>query len=309
MTIGEHASTFYGKPIEDYVPGTPPRALATHVYRIAAEYDEEPGLLGRLNAFLDEVDTQQVEALVLGCWEEAYDQSVQGALNGLIARKDELPTLKALFVGDVTYEECEISWLQQGNYGGILQAFPRLEVLRVRGGTNLEIPAFEHPNLRELIIECGGLPASVLQDLAKTTLPALKHLELWLGTEDYGFDATPADVYAAVEALQPARLDYLGLRNSDITDILAEWLADKSWVANLDTLDLSLGTLTDDGADALLKNPAIAAPGGRLATLDLSHHFLTVEMRERLAALPRRVVLDDPQDDEEGSYYYVAVGE
>ena len=308
MTIGEHASSFYGKPIQDYIPGTPPNALATHVYRIAAEYDEEPGLLGRLDQFLDTADTTHVDALVLGYWEEAYEESIQSVLDRLVARKADLPALKALFVGDITYEECEISWLQQGSYGDILQAFPQLEVLRIRGSTGLDIPPFEHAHLRELSIECGGLPVALLQNLANTRLPALKHLELWLGTDEYGFDGTPADVYGAVEALQPDRLDYLGLRDADITDILAKWLADKAWVAQLDTLDLSLGTLTDEGGEALLSHPAITQPGGRLATLDLSHHYLSESVQKRFAALPRRVILDDPQEDDDGDCY-VAVGE
>ncbi len=45
-------------------------------------------------------------------------------------------------------------------------------------------------SLVALTIESGGLPAAVVREVASAHLPALEHLELWLGEENYGGDAT-----------------------------------------------------------------------------------------------------------------------
>ena len=52
-----------------------------------------------------------LDALIIGAWSEAHDASPQGYLDGLIERRAELPALRALFVGDMTFEDCEISWI------------------------------------------------------------------------------------------------------------------------------------------------------------------------------------------------------
>lgn len=49
-------------------------------------------------------------------------------------------------------------------------------------------------------------------------------------------------------------------------------------VAQLDGLSLAMGTLTDEGATALLEGQPLT----HLSTLDLHHHFLTDAMVERL---------------------------
>lgn len=103
-------------------------------------------------------------------------------------------------------------------------------------------------------------------------------------------------------------LTYLGLRDAEIADDLAVWLAEEPLVAQLDTLDLSLGTIGDLGAVAVLNHTQL----GKLKRLDLSHHYISEENQAKLKALPFEVVLDDPQeaDEDDGeSYRYVAVGE
>jgi hypothetical protein len=73
-------------------------------------------------------------------------------------------------------------------------------------------------------------------------------------------------------------------------------------------LDLSLGTLSDAGAAALLSNPAIA----RLKKLDLHHHYCAPKMVAKLKALPIEVDVSDPQEPDvwDGEEHrFVAVGE
>ncbi|MGO4780159.1 hypothetical protein AB4084_32275, partial [Lysobacter sp. 2RAB21] len=119
------------------------------------------------------VDPSQLEALIIGAWSEAQEEGPGGYLDGLIERRAQLPALKAWFIGDMTFEDCEISWIIQTSYNPLLAAFPNLQSLRVRGSTNLELQAFRHDSLEELAIECGGLPSNIVDAIAASTLPAL----------------------------------------------------------------------------------------------------------------------------------------
>ena len=49
-------------------------------------------------------------------------------------------------------------------------------------------------------------------------LPALEHLELWLGTDEYGADTEVADLKNILQGKNLPSLRHLGLRNSEITD-------------------------------------------------------------------------------------------
>lgn len=306
MTISYSASSFFGKTIIDYTLDTAVVHQPDTVYRIRLDFDRNDVSTAEiLKSFLSATDPSPMTALVLGHWTDAYEQGPDEMLEVLIAHAPQLPNLKALFVGDITYEECEISWIIQADYTALLAAFPQLEALRIRGSNQLQLPATTHAHLREWTIECGGLPKSVLQSLAASQFPALEHLELWLGTDDYGWDAELADVEAAVTALRTPHLRYLGLRDAQIADEVAQWLStQQDWLPQLHTLDLSLGILTDRGAEALLQIPALAG----LSRVDLSHHYVRPEWQERLRAAIPNVVLDEPQDPDD-DYPYVAVGE
>lgn len=41
--------------------------------------------------------------------------------------------LESLFVGDMESEECEISWIQQGDYSRLYAALPNLKKLTIKG--------------------------------------------------------------------------------------------------------------------------------------------------------------------------------
>ncbi len=304
MTISEQTERFFGKTIEDFEPGTTPSNAPGTVYRLSLDYDADTSMAALLADFLDSGDASLLEALVIGSWGEAASDGPEEFLAELATRAPRLPAFKALFVGDMTYEECEISWITQGDYGPLLAAFPQLQALRIRGATSLVLPAATHAGLRELTIECGGLPRSVCEALAQSSFPALETLELWLGADDYGFDGDIDDVRLAVDKLRTPGLRTLGLRDAQIADEVAQWLATQAWTAQLHTLDLSLGTIGDAGAQALLASPHLRG----LARLDLSHHYISKPLQAQLRAAIPGVVLDDEQDGDEDDRY-VAVGE
>ena len=303
MTISARTEKFFGKTIKDFEPGTTPTAAPDVVYRLALEYDAETSMEALLSDFLESSDKSRLEALVIGNWGDPASGGPDEILALLAGQAAQLPNFKALFVGDMTYEECEISWINQGDYGPFLSAFPRLQALRIRGSTQLTLPSIDHAGLRELTIECGGLPATVLNTLGRCGFPALATLELWIGVDDYGFDGDVQLIARVVNHLRTPVLHSLGLRDAEIADQIAQWVAGEAWIAQLGTLDLSLGTLGDVGAAALLAS----APARGLARLDLTHHYISKPLQAQLQAAIPGVVLADEQDDDEDRY--VAVGE
>ncbi|MDT0545181.1 STM4015 family protein [Streptomyces lonegramiae] len=275
--------------------------------------DGEEGFAGRFQRFLDTVDTTRVRALIFGIWGEAYGNASSAVIEPLVAAKDRLPALEAVFIGDIEAEEAEISWIEQSDVTPVLDAFPRLRELGVRGGSNLSFPAVKHEHLRTLRFETGGLPGAVVRGVCDSELPALERLEMWLGVEEYGGDASVADLGGLLSGGRFPQLRHLGLQNSEIQDEIAAAVAAAPVVAQLASLDLSMGILTDAGAEALLEGQPLT----HLTSLDLHHNFFSEAMEQRLsdALEPSGVQLDlsekgDEDDDGEGEVWrYTAVSE
>lgn len=303
MTVNDYSERFFGLPVVEFRTGEKVTRKDV-VYRLMQDYEAPQSQRELLDEFLGQVSRDSIEALIIGSWSEAATGvPPDGFLEALVEYR--LPYLKALFVGDMTFEDSEISWINQTDYTALLKAYPDLEVLRIRGGTALKFPVIEHRGLRELTIETGGLESSVVDAIASSKLPALTHLELWLGTDGYGFDGNLATYQNLLTKIDPERLDYLGLRNSEIADELATYLAAQPWLASLDTLDLSMGTIGDVGAKALLTSPYLYG----LDTLDLRHHYISDALVTQLKALPLTVTIDKAEGEDDDEDRYVQVGE
>ncbi|WP_144119210.1 STM4015 family protein [Catellatospora sichuanensis] len=279
MTIGSHITTFAGRPVAEYPADLGKASRAGTAWRLEdPDYDDTGEFLVRLEALAAEDWADQVGALVIGNWGGAYDSAPP--IGRIVAALPRFPRLRALFLGEITYEECEISWIQHTDITPLLEALPQLEVLTVRGATDLSLKPVRHMSLRELTIESGGLPADVVRAVGECDLPALTHLELWLGTDNYGGDADVADLAPILSGARLPALTSLALRDAEIADLVAVALAGAPVVARLQALDLSLGMLGDDGAAALLAGQPLT----HLRKLDLHHHFIGPAVIERLTA-------------------------
>ncbi|GAA3009318.1 STM4015 family protein [Streptomyces fulvorobeus] len=311
----DHLQELAGLPAVDFQSGTsavrPTAGAAAWRIRVDPYVDEERTWEEEFAAFLDEVDPAGVRALIIGQWGEAYERDSSFPIGLVVAAAGRLTSLEAVFVGDLVQEEAEISWIEHGDVTPLLTAFPRLRTLGVRGGSSLRLPPVRHESLRELVIESGGLPVEVVRGVLESELPALERLELWLGVSAYGGDASVADLQPLLSGTRFPALSHLGLRNSELQNEIAVAVASAPVVAQLRTLDLSSGTMGDEGAAALLEGQPLI----HLDALDLHHHFLTepMERRVRTALEPHgvRVDLSDrntPWDDQgpEGRYTTVA---
>lgn len=305
--ISDNLTTLNGKSVKDFDAQTGIGNLESTVYRLRLDYDafeDGKNIPDMIGDFIQDANAGQVEELIIGAFDfEGGDTSA--IAQALVDAAPKLPKLKFLFIGDITYEEYEISWINQCDLSAVLNAYPTLEYFRVRGGNELSLgKSLQHTGLRHLIIETGGLPPSVVTEVVSAHLPNLEHLELWLGSDEYGFGSTAADFNSLFQGSNFTRLRYLGLRDSVIADDLAKALSTAPIVNQLDVLDLSMGTLGDDGAKALLQSPAI----GKLKLLDLHYHFVSEEVCSQLEKLGITVNLKDRQQDDDG-HRYIQVAE
>jgi predicted DNA-binding WGR domain protein len=277
--------------------------------RLSVGYDEaEEGktLKEKVEAFLESAQAAEVESIVIGTWEEPSSNCPQEALDLLIANSNKLPQLKELFVGDMDSEDCEISWIIQADYTSLFAAYPGLERLHIKGSTDLTLSTLplQHQHLKALTIECGGLPKSIIQTISSAQLPNLEHLQLYLGVDEYGFDASLADLHPFMQKGLFPKLKYLGLVDSEIADEIAAVIATAPVLEQLETLDLSMGTLTDIGGRALLDSKQLNG----LKKLDLHYHYLSNEMIKEFKKMPILVDVSDQQEAED-DWRYPAVTE
>ncbi|MFI9629658.1 STM4015 family protein [Streptomyces sp. NPDC052042] len=318
-----HPETFHGLPVLTLpVPGpedTGPLPAADSVaWRLESAWQGDLTFAALWHHFLDTVDTTKVRALLIGPWWQEDYVSFAPVVELLAGDADRFPALKALYLADVVSEECELSWLEMADITPVVEAFGALEELTVRGcgdafdgRTKLGLRPVRHPSLKKLRFESGGLPSEVVRAVGASELPALEHLELWLGVTEYGGDTGVEDLAPVLSGASFPALRHLGLQNSEIQDEIAAAIASAPVVAQLESLSLAMGTLGDEGVEALLSGQPLT----HLTSLDVHHHYAGEALMDRLRNLlgPDRVDCDvdevaywDPEEDE---FRYVAISE
>ena len=237
-----------------------------------------------------------LKELVIGDWGSAWDEECQPIIDGIVEHADLFSHIERLFIGDMDYESCEVSWIMQGDYSKLWAAMPQLKALTIKGSMELTLGKISHENLEELTIICGGLPEDVLQSIQEAHLPNLKKLLLYLGVEEYGFDGDPDRIQTFLEESDFPNLEYLGLTDSEIQDELAEIVLDSKYIKQIKTLDLSMGSLTDQGG-ALLLEKLPSYPN--IEALDVHYHYMSSEMVNKLEELNRWHIAVDASEQEE----------
>lgn len=254
-------------------------------------YVDGPSWAEHLQTLAQGSVSSTLKALVIGPWSnELWTANSEQALVELISLAKHFNSLEHLFVGDIVDEEMMISELRQCNMTPILNTFPQLQSFYVRGSNELRFENLEHASLQKLVVQSGGLAQQILSDLLNAQLPSLRHLELLLGTTNYGGTITLEDLLPLFSGRYFDRLHYLGIKNSEFTDDIAQVLAQSPLLSRIKTLDLSLGTLGDEGVTALLKSPYLK----NLESVVFNHHFVS----DSLVAELRSVIGDALEIDE-----------
>lgn len=252
----------------------------------------------------------ELDGVTVGCWGSAYEDDCQPIIDGIIQEKEKFSHIKKLFIGDMDFEECEVSWIIQGNYSELWKAMPQLTEFTVKGSTDLTLGDIDLPNLKSLEVICGGLPTDIIKSVQNAKLPNLERLVLYIGVEGYGFDGSAEDIKEMLEKSDFPKLKYLGIVDSEIQDELAEVVLNCKYMDKIETLDLSYGTLTDKGGDLIAEKI-----GGfpNIKKVELEHHFLSDEGIKRLEdavkAAGKEIRIEDQMraDEYGGQIYYYAM--
>lgn len=308
--FSEHIKSFGGFPVTPFEPGKPITAPCIFIgLDIENAPENEKEIEEIFNDFFNAEGLEQIESLVIGCWISYGDGDLAASVvEPLIRHAAKFTNLRSLFIGDAIQEESEVSWLEMCDLTHFWAAFPQLETLQIRGTNDLSLGKIDLPRLKSLTIQTGGMPQSVIQETLQGNLPKLEHLELWLGVEEYGGDGCVQDFDELFAGKLFPQLKYLGLRDSEWTDELAEAIANAPILDRLETLDLSNGVLTDKGAEFLFQSEKIK----KLKTLDLRFHYMSDLQMDKMSQLPCEVKQDEQQkadvyDGEE--YRYPSVTE
>ena len=126
----------------------------------------------------------------------------------------------------------------------------------------------------------------MLSQFDKIKLPALEHFE-WLFNRRNHNTEFPFEILKPIlEDLIFPGLIYLGLRGSKFANEIAETIVKSPLIETISVLDLSLGGLTDKGAEFLLNCDAI----NELDILNVSENYLSEEMLGKLSAFDCQVL-------------------
>lgn len=257
---------------------------------------------------LEDPEFAELTEVVIGDWGNAWEDDCQEIIDGIVENADRFSHIESLFIGDMDYESCEVSWIMQGDYSRLWAAMPQLRSLTIKGSTDLILGEIRHENLEELTIICGGLPEDVLTAIQEAHLPNLRKLLLYLGIDNYGFDGDADRIRTFLERSDFPKLVYLGLTDSEIQDELAEVVLESKYIRQIRTLDLSMGSLTDKGGELLLtKLPSFP----NIEVLDVHYHYMSDEMVKKLEDLNSRHIEVNASEQEkpyvssyDGEVYY-----
>ena len=271
-------------------------------------YDEETEaeVVKWIAALLDEPSARFLQELTVGIV-QTVDNSYDAVIRE-IGRRPR-PALRTLFLGDFEGEQTEISWSELGDITKLCGACERLERLTLRSGSMSFGKAGQLvlPYLRELMVVTGGLTKDSLKAITGAHLPSLEKLVLYLGTERYGGDIKRKDVDVLLKSDRFPRLTHLGLANSEIADELCQVLHLSPLVAQVKELDLSQGTLSDVGANALV---TYAKAFQHLAILDISESYVSPATAKLLQkALPKTKVNANAPRGDAFERRYVSISE
>ena len=281
----------------------------TKAYKFFQDYEATDGTtLEQLQDFITQENCDKVKKIVIGMWGE-HDDTPAGILEFLIANKSKFTSVTHFFFGDIESEENEMSWIEQTSYEAFLKEFSHIEKLELKGGNSLELGKINLPNLKMLRIETGGMDNVILEQLimSKDNLPNLEHLELWLGTEDYGASIQVETVKDLISGNNFPNLKHLGLMNSDIQDDIVKLFENNPIIDRLDSLDFSMGTLSKEGGESLLNNDKLLS----LQSLRCVFNYMPNDMIKELSNKFPNGDFDRSWADyeEEQDYWYVEVGE
>jgi uncharacterized protein (TIGR02996 family) len=233
------------------------------------------------------------------------DDDGQPAWDSAVVAMTELgvsPNLRKLIFDRGDFWDISSTYLNQ--LDSVYPRVPNLEHLEIILG-NMNLGKIDLPNLRHFEVWTGGFNTDNMQSVLDAKWPKLETLLLRFGdNEDYGANCTIDDVLPLLSSKNFSKVKHLALANSSFINDLIPHLAKSPLLEQLETLDLSLGIMTDEGANAIVEH---AEAFKHLRKLDVHRNYLT---SDACAALQRVVADTDVSAQEtDDDYRYCQIGE
>lgn len=261
------------------------------------------GVRAALEHFLEHPSGRRLRSIAIGMNGEPDPDEPHGEIVASIIR--ERPAhLTELHLGAFDGDRCDISSYAVGDISTIWQGLPTLRTMKVTGGS-FELGTIAAPQLERLELRTGGLTAANVQSIATAEWPNLRHLDVCFGDHNYGGDTELADVATLLQNEYPA-LRHLGVMNCPFADEAVGLLVRSKLLAQLESLDLSLGCLGDAGAELLLANKTRL---GKLARLDVSASYLGPQTMRALGQLGVEVIAEHMNGPAEPDDRYISISE
>ncbi|MCX5744976.1 MAG: hypothetical protein NT062_21010, partial [Proteobacteria bacterium] len=259
--------------------------------------DDDPTLEELLECLLAHPSGRHLAELAIGLDGDDYGEPLD-ELIAMLAR-DTPASLRTLHLGAFDRYDRDISSYAIGALAPLWPRLARLTTLIVHGA-EFTLGAIELPAVERVKLRTGGLSVDAARSIAAARWPRLAHLDVWYGDPNYGGECVAADVAPLLARTDLPALVHLGLKNAAFTDELCELLARAPLAAQLVELDLSMGTMSDAGARALVA----AAPAlPRLAHVDVSRNYLSDDgIAQLAAAFPTLIAADQGVADEDDRY-------
>ena len=253
------------------------KEMKVEAKKYALSYDEAEEGVNLMDRILKDKKLPSLRQITIGCW--GYDgEDCSAIADGIVANKEKFAHLEGLFWGDMDSEEQEISWIEQVDLGPVLDVMPLLNNLKIKGTNNLSIGKKPRPNLKSLEIISGGLPDSVVEDILGSDLSNLEKLVLYVGVEDYGFEGDLAVFKPLFSKDRFPKLKWLGIVDAEEQDAVVEMFLESDILPQLETMDISAGVLTDEGAQLLLDHVDKIS---HLKFINMRYNYLSKDMKKR----------------------------
>jgi uncharacterized protein (TIGR02996 family) len=199
----------------------------------------------------------------------------------------------------------DISWTYLNTLEPAYARVPDLEHLEIILG-HMDLGNINLPNLRHFEVWTGGFTGDNMKSVLGAKWPKLETLLLRFGgSEDYGGTCTVDDVLPLLDGKTIPNVKHLALANSPFINDLIPHLVKSPLLKQLSTLDLSLGEMTDDGANLIVTH---ADAFRHLTKLDVHRNYLTLDVCTALRGVVKDTEIGGQEDPGE-DYRYCQIGE
>ncbi len=108
--------------------------------RFNIDWDNELTQEQLINLILTDEDLPKLRSLTIGNWGDCWEnETCQPIIDMIVENAPRFTHLESLFIGDMESEDCEISWIKQGDYSRLYAALPNLKELIIKGASDLHI--------------------------------------------------------------------------------------------------------------------------------------------------------------------------